>query len=448
MEKGYCGVPAEIGLGLSVVTVLMMLTVAGCGPDHNGHALVVGHKPLVTSPGSGLFAVDCTKELAYVPLRTADIHGNSQIAVINLAVDPDVTDPRIATIATTHPDNVTGTALDNTDSLIIAVSGETAGQDGKVDVIDEKTNTLVTGSPFAFPAGSQAGFFGQVLFNPTTHKSIMSTCVSSSCSSGNPLTGFALFDPVAHTFGSVIPANYAETFAWNSATNVVIDASDADASGIIGAVDVSGARGCNLADSNIGSDQDGSSVDATTNIAVVSNEDGTATVINLHGSSFSPSSGTPCSLNEGGTAPNSVLVSSLPGATAGSAVDPVSHQAFLIEDAAPGVTLLQLPSSPVAQLTSVATPQISSIPNDPTGATWATQGDPYAVAIASCKNLPLKGFAIDGSFKFLVEVDLATLKSNPASISTALPAGSCTGTSTTHKCDNGSGVVFFPLPGV
>jgi hypothetical protein len=322
----------------------------------------------------------------------------------------------------------------------------------RFDVIDEKTNTLVAGSPFAFPAGSQAGLFGQVLFNPTTHKSIVSACPSSLCppaTPAGPMTGFALFDPVAHTFGSVVPANYAETFAWNSVTNVVIDASDADASGNIGAIDVGGARGCNLADSNIGGDNDGSSVDATTNIAVVSNENGTATVINLNGSSFSPSSGTPCSLNEGGTTPNSVLVSSLPGSTAGSAVDPVSHQAFLIEDAAPGVTLLQLPSSPVAQLTSVATPQISSIPNDPTGATWATQGDPYAVAIASCKNLPLKGFAIDGSFKFLVEVDLATLKSNPASISTALPAGSCVGTSaTTFKCDNGSGVVFFPLPGV
>jgi hypothetical protein len=134
MEKERCWVLAQIGLGLAVVTGAMMLTVAGCGGDHNGRAPVSGHKPppLVTSPGSGLFAVDCDKALAYVPLRTLDVSGNSQIAVINLADDPDVTDPRMATIATTHPDEITGTAFDNTDSLIIATSGQTSGQDGKV----------------------------------------------------------------------------------------------------------------------------------------------------------------------------------------------------------------------------------------------------------------------------------------------------------------------------
>jgi hypothetical protein len=158
---------------------------------------------------------------------------------------------------------------------------------------------------------------------------------------------------------------------------------------------------------------------------------------------------TPCTLNETAPLPNSVLVSGLPSSTAGSAVNGTTHQAFLIEDGSPGVTLIQLPTSPVAgqiMAGNLGTPSISSVPNDPLGNGWGTQGDPYAVAIGECNN---KGYAIDSSFQFLVQVDLPTLLSTPANISTALPAGKCAGTtSTTFKCDNGAGTKFFALPGV
>jgi hypothetical protein len=211
---------------------------------------------------------------------------------------------------------------------------------------------------------------------------------------------------------------------------------------------VAGERACTLTDSNIGSDQDGASTDSETNITVISNEDGTASVLNLNGSTFNPGAGTPCTLDEAGTLPNSVLVSGLPGETAGSAVNGKTHQAFLIEDSNSGVSLIQLPTASVNQLTSgdLGTPAISSIPNDPLGNAWGTKGDPYAVAVGECKNT---GYAVDSSFQFLVQVDLKTLQDNPSNISTGLPAGSCAGTTTTtFKCTNSNGVTFFPLPGV
>jgi hypothetical protein len=411
--------------------------------------LVKPRPPAQTAAGSGLVAVDCIKQRAYVPLNTLGMGGNGQVAVINLSVDPDVTDPRITTVELSHPDIPTGTAFDNDHSLIIVVSGK-SGAGGFVDIINQATNTLVAGSPFAFPAGTQAGFFGQVLYNPTTHLAIIRLCDNATCSSGKPNTGLVTFNPVTHKFGAIITANYAETFALNDKTNVVIDASDGDSTGQIGGVEVGKGRACTLSDTNIDSDNDGSSFDRGTNIAVVSNEATNATVINLNKSSIAPGSGTPCTLNEGGTPPNSVLVTGLPPATAGSAVDSVNHWAFLISDGDNGMALLTLPTAPVTQLTSGnITSTSSTFPNSPLGFFWGTKGDPYAVAVATCTALPHKGYAINSNFTFLAEVDLATLKNTPGVIPTPPPAGKCAGTSSTvTKCNNGNGVIFFPLPGV
>lgn len=114
------------------------------------------------------------------------------------------------------------------------------------------------------------------------------------------------------------------------------------------------------------------------------------------------------------------------------------------------MALLTLPTTPVAQLTPGDITAIpSSFPDDPQGAVWGTKGDPYAVAVATCTELPHKGFAVNSAFTFLAEVDLPTLQSTPLGIPTAPPAGSCAGTtSTVTKCNNLNGVVFFPLPGV
>jgi hypothetical protein len=422
---------------LGAALLCSMLVIGGCGPDSGSGTVATGgghpRPPAKTSPGSGLFAVVCAKNLAYVPLNTLDNMESGQVAVINLGVDPDTTDPRITTISLGHSDIPTGTAYDDDDNLILVVGG------GFVDVIDQATNMPVMGSPFALPMGSDVGSTGQVLYNTNTNLAIIGLY--------SPTSGFVTFNPVTHAFGNVIPASYPEAFSLNSTTNVVMDASDATGFGSMDAVDVTGERACTLTDSNIGSDLDGASTDSATNITVISNEDGTASVLNLNGSVFNPGAGTPCTLDENNP-PNSVLVNGLPGGTAGSAVNGKTHQAFLIEDDSNGVTLLQLPKSPVSgNLTpgKLGTPKISTIPDTPEGVSWATQGDPYAVAVGECNNT---GYAVDSDFRFLVQIDLSTLNKNPGMISTPLPAGSCAGTTTTLSCKNGHGVKFFPLPGV
>ncbi len=98
-----------------------------------------------------MFAVDCSLNRAYIPLDTLNGSEDGQVSVINLAANPDTTDPRITIIALTHGPTPTGTALDNNDHLILVVSG------GFVDEINESNNTLVAGSPFAIPGGNVVG---------------------------------------------------------------------------------------------------------------------------------------------------------------------------------------------------------------------------------------------------------------------------------------------------
>ncbi len=405
--------------------------------------------PVVGSTGSGLFALDPTKQLAFVPLLNSPDPQteNARVAVIDLGVNPNVTDPRKATVVLGHSDSPTGTALDAEDGLVIVVSGSSGI--GYVDLIDENTFALLTPTPIMIPGNSQPGPTGQVLFDSANRVAVIGVLDGTGCPVPQSCTGFITFDPVAKTFGTLIPARYPETFAFNQSTQQILDASDESTSGETQIVDLAGQRTCSLADVNLGSDQDGASFDSTTDLAVISNENGTATVLNLNGSTLS-GSGSSCTVTEGGTNPNSVLLSNLPPSTAGSAVNSNTHQAFLIEDSSSGITLITMPSNKVTQITAAAlSTVVSSLPNDPNGCVWATQGDPYAVAVDSLHNL---GYAANSSFTssagatFLVQVDLAMLQSNPSAITTPLPAGQCAGTTTTLGCNNNNGVVFFPLP--
>ncbi len=405
--------------------------------------------PTTQTTGSGLFAIECNIDRGYVPLLNSPDPGtgNGRVAVLDLSVDPDVTDPRLPSVVLSHADNPTGAAADPDDDLILIVSGR-SGQGGFLDLIDSTNNMLTSDSPIPFPVGSEPGRTGQILYDPIGRVAVMSVTSNGACPAGPfdaSCQGFVTFDPGTRRFSAVVPANYAETFAYNSATNVVIDASESDRSGEIGLVDLTARQNCVLADSNIGSDNDGASVDFNTNIVVISNEDGTATVVNLRGSTFN---GSPpnCTVDEGGTFPNSVLLTGLPRFTAGSAVDPERHQAFLIEDGGDGITLVGLPSMPVDQLMpSMITQQVSMIPRAPDSSAFRTQGDPYAVAIDVCNN---RGYAVDFQSRWLARIDLAALANDPASISTPLLSGNCAGTTTQLSCKNGMGVQFLPLPPV
>jgi hypothetical protein len=385
-----------------------------------------------------LFVVDCKSNRAYVPLKTGEPGtGNGRVAVIDLSVDPNKVDPRLTTVVLTHPDIPHGTAADQDTGTVFVPSGLF------MDLIDESTNKLVSGSPFPYPTGVQSGG-GQVLFDPVRGAAVCQA-LNAGCPAG--CTGFINFDEASRTFGAVIKAPFAETFALNPATGVVLDANDSELGTSMTTIDLAASSPCLLNDSNLGPDKDGASVDPGTNIWVISNEDGTATFLNLNGSSFS-GAGTPsCMLNEAGTPPNSVLLKGLPVTTAGSAVNPITHEAFLIAEGDPDITLVSMPAKPVTQIMPTDLSFVTAvIPRDPLNDIWRAQGDPYAVAVGNCPNGGDFGYAVNNLFNFLVQVDLKAFKANPASISTALPAGNCKGTTSTQSCSNGSGVVFFPLP--
>ena len=404
---------------------------------------------VVGNSGSGLFALDAVNQLAYVPLLNSPdpVSGNARVSVLNLAANPNTTDPRKATVILGHTDSPTGTALDAKDSIVIVVSGESGT--GFVDMIDESTNTLLTPTPITIPGNSEPGPTGQVLFDSVRGVATIGVQDTPSCPTFGTCTGVIDFNPITKTFGTLIQANYPETFAFNDVTEQLLDASDSNTSGNTQIIDLNGKRTCALADSNLGGDQDGASFDTKTNIVIISNEDGTATVLNLNGSTLS-GGGTSCTVTEGGTNPNSVLLSGLPSETAGSAVNSNTHQGFLIEDTSNGLTLVTMPSTPVTQIAASQLSQvISTAPNDPNGCTWETQGDPYAVAVDPIHNL---GYAVASSFTttsgaaFVMQVDLAKFQNSPANIPTALPSGQCTGTTTAFGCNNNNGVVFFALP--
>jgi hypothetical protein len=382
--------------------------------------------------------------------------GNGQVAALNVGVDPDTTDPFLGLIDLGHPDLPGGVAIDPASQEVLVSSGG-EGNGGFLDIIDETSLAIVSGSPFAFPAGSDSAVFGatsgQVLFDSVNGAAIVSTGDASTCPIAGTCTGFAKFDLATQTFGSVIQSALADQFALNATSQVIIAPADSIDPGLgtgagMDAIDLVNSAGCIISDqsvSTLDADPDGSGFDPTTNIVVAGNYSSSlATVINLNGSAFDETV-TPCMLNEGGTLPNSVNVDTGTGVEMpGVAVNPVTHQAFLTQIDGPAIALLGLPSSPVTQLGSgmVTALANSSIPNDPNDNSFSAQGFPYATVVDVANNL---GYALSSNFDFVVQIDLSILQSNPGLISTPLPSGTCWGLSTIFACDNGNGVKFFPI---
>ena len=153
--------------------------------------------PIVSSSGSGLFALDPTNQLASVPLLNSPDPQtqNVRVAVLNLAVSPNTTDPRKATVVLGHPDSPTGTALDAKDKIVIVVSGQSGT--GFVDLIDETTDQLLTPTPITIHGNSQPGATGQVLFDGVNQVAIIGVQDTPSCPTSGTCTGMITFNPVS-----------------------------------------------------------------------------------------------------------------------------------------------------------------------------------------------------------------------------------------------------------
>lgn len=430
-----------------VAAVGMAVAIAGCGGSSGGGS-GGGSNGATSLPGSTIAIV---KNLAWVP-NGINGSGNGVIDIINLNADPNTTNPLKKTITLTQPGYPTATSYDGLLNKVVIVTNN-----GYVYLFNASTFKMAKGSPVQYPSGSQGGYYGSIGLSsgklygaPNRDFAILSMCDTGTCSSGNSATGFALFDLKANAFQGNAPANYPEFTSTEYQTALTVDASDDDAAGQIGIFEGVQGNACVLSDSNLPGDNDSAVIDPTTHIVVVSNEDGTATVLNLNGGTFS-SGGPPCTFTEAGTTPNSTVVSGLGSSSylEGGAINTTTHQALLTGDGTADMALLSLPSAPVTQLTaSDVSAQTTTMPDDPAANSWGPLAGPYLEAINPKTN---KAYVVsyDG---FLAQIDLAQFASDPASISAALPTTSNCGSSygitgTTAACSNtGNAVVFFPLP--
>jgi hypothetical protein len=436
-------------LRLAAITILC----AGCGGSGSSPepAHVVNNQ-FANATNASLEAIDCKREFAYVPISPAGAV-DAEVAVLDLADDPNTTDPRTTTIDLGHGGVATSATIAPKQGIALVISGSIAAT-GFVDEINESDNMLVAGSPFSFPIGGQPNFSDGIVFDSNNNSALVSmtsTPVTCPGNSGTPCTGMAVFSLDTNTFAPLMQfATPVNNFGFDQKAEIAIGPSD-PVSPIPYAMNIVANTACTLTDDSLTSlngDADGAAVDPTTGIWVLGNFVNVQTsVINLSGASFS---GTPpsCTLDESGAPPSNSLnlnTSSgdfLPGVT----INPQTHQAVLSGLLDNQVSLLSLPKGPVRFISPTDLSAVNAVlPTEPDGLLFESSIVPYADAIDTCNN---RAYIVNQDETFMAEIDLKKLQTNPNAISAPLPAGNCAGTSTTLSCDNLNGVRFFPLPGV
>ena len=438
------GFPGKLLGGL--LAGVFMLALAGCGGS-GGSSFRPTPTP-VASPSaatnSSVFAVDCETNLAYVPLPFLSNNLTGEVGVLDLSVNPDDRDPRTATIDLGLTARPHAAAADMGAGQILVLSDPEIST-GVLQIISESDNSITNVS---FPTNSRPSVLDGVVYDASSNTALVSMSNVASTCIGN-CTGVAVFDLVSQTFGPLLNLdNPLNSFALDGAAGVPLGSSDPITPSLY-APDLTASASCQFSDQNminLNSDPDGIAVDPTTHLWIAGNFlSSQATVLNLNGATYT--SGVGCMLDEAGTVPNSVnqntgTSENMPGV----AINPATHEALLTADSGEQIALLTLPSQPVAQLSPTDIHSVfGSIPNDPEGAQFTAATFPYAVVIDSCHNL---GYVLNVDASFLVQIDLDTLKNHPDEISKPLKHGSCAGTSTPFACTNGSGIKYFPLPGV
>jgi hypothetical protein len=372
--------------------------------------------------------------------------GITEVAELDLSVDPDVTDPRVAAISTGIPDVPVSAAADPIHGEIL-VSNDNEESTGFLSVIKESNNSITS---FAFPTGSAPSPTDGVVYDPNVNLSLVSMSDALFTCSGvsGRGTGTAMFNASTGAFTDFNQLSEITNFAIDLNTQRSLLTAIA-ITPALNALDLPNNTACEFSDLNLAAlnaEPDGVAADSATGIWVIGNFGSSlATVVNLGEGTFSPPPN--CMLNEGGTLPNSVNFNTNTGADMpGVAINAATHQALLTANVSNQVALLTLPSGPVHQLTSAMVTGVqTTVPNDPSGDDWVSATFPYAVVADTCHNF---GYTLDFQRDFLIQIDLARFQSNPAAISTALASGHCAGTSTPFLCDNNNGVKFYPLPGV
>jgi DNA-binding beta-propeller fold protein YncE len=419
---------------------------AGCSGGGGGSSAIATRSD-IPATNSSIFAVDCKRQRAFVPLPNLNVLLHGQVAVLDLSVDPDETNPLLEIIDIGITALPRAAAVDPKSGTVLVLA-DNVNDTGILLLINEANDALST---FSFPAGSRPSETSGIVFDPKNNTALVSmTDASVDCTTGaGSCTGQAVFDLASETFGPLIlTTNPIDSFGLDSSTDISIGSSDLISPQLF-AFDVPNRLACFLDDQNVetlDSDPDAMAVDPTTGIWIAGNfESPVASVINLNGSEFSGSVSLTCALNEGGTPPNSVNHDTGTGASGmpGVAINPATHQALMTAEASDEIALLSLPSRPVKQIAAAQVTSVNStIPDDPTGNLFEAAEFPYGTVADSCHNL---GYVINTERTFLAQIDLKLFNRNAAAIGTALPAGTCAGVVTQFQCDNENGVKFYPL---
>jgi hypothetical protein len=434
-----------------MVWIAGIIVWTGCGGSSGGTST----PKAIPATNSSIFAIDCKRQRAYVPLDfvNGDVHG--QVAVLDLSIDPDKGNPLIAILDIGLVALPQAAAVD-TRSGTVMVLVDNGINTGAMLLINEDDLSMKT---VPFPAGSRPNQLAGVIFNPTNNTALVSMIDADDCDNGlGGCTGLAFFDLKTQTFEPLTITLFGiDAFGLYPKSNLTVSTVD-DISPQLLAPYVNPPHYenplktlCTFDEQNVESldaDPDGVGVDPTTNIWVFGNyESPLASVVNLNRSEFQGvGTDSGCDLQEGGTPPNSVNFDTGVGniGMPGVAVNPVTHKALLTAVASNQIALLSLPKSRVKQMTESKVRTVpAELPNDPLGELFEAAEFPYGNVIDTCHNL---AYVIDDPRDFMVQIDLKTLQQNPVAINTALPSGTCASLATPFRCDNGNGVRFYPLP--
>jgi len=373
---------------------------------------------------------------------------NGNVAVVDLTINPDSANPVVKNIDLGNNDIPSGVAI--TDTKVLVVAGG-VGLGGHLYIFNKSDNSPVAGSPFSFPTGSDTFGISGVVYDPVHNQAVVSMCDTVGCTgNADAATGWAFFNLPTNTFGPVIEGPEPDSLSLNPNDELVVAPADAiDPPSAVNAILAGDStRACTLSDMNLvddAGDPDGAWADPSTSLFATGNFfDSKVTILNLNEASFS-GPGASCILKEAGTNPNSILVDVFAAHAHLAevvAINPVTHQVLVSSDFAPDVGLISLPTTPMTQLTGPLAFKASLIPDQPDATPFAAVDEPFSSTVDTCRNM---GLIANSEFTFLAQIDLATLQSSPAKISTPLPAGKCFG-GFNVSCHNSNGVTYFPLP--
>jgi hypothetical protein len=242
----------------------------------------------IAATNASLEAIDCKRQRAYIPMENPL---SAQVAVLDLSVDPDTTDPRLTTIDLKHAGPAQEAAIAPKPGLLLVTSGSVAAT-GFLDAINESDDTPVAGSPFSFPIGSRPLPSDGVVFDARHNRALLSmTSTPVTCANTTACTGMALFSLATHSFGPLMQFDGAvNSFGFDPSAQISLAPAD-QISPLVNGINAAGNVACTLNDgslNDIPADPEGAAVDPGTGIWVVGNfNDVTTTVINLAGATFS-----------------------------------------------------------------------------------------------------------------------------------------------------------------